>query len=386
MALASDDLKIKFTVPTQQPLIPGDETLLHVDCHTATIKREAIQALTMIFSVPYFLQFKGITSSAGYGEPSSYRNESGRLIVEFAPPKNSANISLDVTFFVMKQRLVPSGSASTSAIHVDVNYRRGPQECSQILHSYRDVEIVVYHPDCQDFGPLGISDGSVKESQLSVSSLFQTSSEIGGYEPYGAGLHALKHWAPARGFPSYDRRQYVQVDFREVKRIEMVSAQGHHEAKAPIRSLKFSVSNEGYRWKDYSEKNVEFYFTSGVLENPGNMLITALLKMPLEARWFRISPRFPDGFFGLRFEVYGCSVKKQPILYEDSSLGVESKEITDQQMNSSSYAGENCKAAKARLNLQNLQGAWCAKQPPTAEWLSVNLITSHVISAVSQSR
>ena len=76
--------------------------------------------------------------------------------------------------------------------------------------------------DCQNFGPLGISDGSVKESQLSVSSLFQTSSEIGGYDPYGAGLHALKHWAPARGFPSYDRRQYVQVDFREVKRIEMV--------------------------------------------------------------------------------------------------------------------------------------------------------------------
>ena len=36
-----------------------------------------------------------------------------------------------------------------------------------------------------------------------------------------------------------------------------VSAQGHHEAKAPIRSLKFSVSNEGYRWKDYSEKNIE---------------------------------------------------------------------------------------------------------------------------------
>ena len=36
-----------------------------------------------------------------------------------------------------------------------------------------------------------------------------------------------------------------------------MSAQGHHEAKAPIRSLKFSVSNEGYRWKDYSEKNVK---------------------------------------------------------------------------------------------------------------------------------
>ena len=51
----------------------------------------------------------------------------------------------------MKQRLVPSGSASTSAIHVDVNYRRGPQECSQTLHSYRDVEIVVYHPGAVQF-------------------------------------------------------------------------------------------------------------------------------------------------------------------------------------------------------------------------------------------
>ena len=76
----------------------------------------------------------------------SLKKTSTLFYSQFAPPKNSANISLNVTFFVMKQRLVPSGSASTSAIHVDVNYQRGPQECSQTLHSYRDVEIVVYQP------------------------------------------------------------------------------------------------------------------------------------------------------------------------------------------------------------------------------------------------
>ena len=76
----------------------------------------------------------------------SLKKTSALFYFQFAPPNNSDNISLDITFFVMRQRLVPSGSASTSAIHLDVNYRRGPQECSQTLHNYRDVEILVYHP------------------------------------------------------------------------------------------------------------------------------------------------------------------------------------------------------------------------------------------------
>ena len=89
---------------------------------------------------------------------------------------------------------------------------------------------------------------------------------------------------------------------------------------SPLLCSKFTIlldqSAFSYFWIILSIFAPKFYFTSGVLENPGNMLITALLKMPLKARWFRISPRFPNGFFGLRFEVYGCSVKKQPILYE----------------------------------------------------------------------
>ncbi|XP_022804927.1 uncharacterized protein LOC111342144 [Stylophora pistillata] len=82
MALASDDLKIKLTITTHQPLIPGNEALLHVDCQNATVQKEAIQSMNMKFLLPYFLQFKSITSSAGYSEPSSYRNDDGQLILE----------------------------------------------------------------------------------------------------------------------------------------------------------------------------------------------------------------------------------------------------------------------------------------------------------------
>lgn len=76
--------------------------------------------------------------------------------------------------------------------------------------------------DCESFGPLGMTDGSIKESQLSVSSVFQTLNNRVGNEPYGAGLHRERYWAPAAGLSSHDRRQYVQVDFRSLKDIKMV--------------------------------------------------------------------------------------------------------------------------------------------------------------------
>ena len=84
----------------------------------------------------------------------------------------------------------------------------------------------MYHdfnsPDCESFGPLGMTNGRIKESQLSVSSVFQTLSYRVGYEPFGAGLHRKEYWAPAAGLPSHDRKQYVQVDFGSLKDIKMV--------------------------------------------------------------------------------------------------------------------------------------------------------------------
>ncbi|KAJ7371458.1 hypothetical protein OS493_025357 [Desmophyllum pertusum] len=243
---------------------------------------------------------------------------------------------------VMRQDLVPSGSESTSAGHVDISYRRG---------------------NCKNFGPLGIRNGGIKESQLSVSSQFQTHHYKAGNGPYLSGLHSLKeYWAPAAGLPSYDRRQYVQVDFRSLKDIKMISAQGHPEAKAPIKSLQIRVSNDGYRWKDYSGTNV---------------------KMPLTTRWLRISPRFSDGLIGFRFEVFGCSSEKPFFSFEDPPLGMESGQITDNQTSSSSYFDDYTTATKARLNLQELTGGWCAQSNEYSEWLAVDLVTSHVISAVS---
>ena len=64
---------------------------------------------------------------------------------------------------------------------------------------------------------------------------------------------------------------------------------------------------------------------------------------------------------------------------------MESGDITDNQASSSTNMGERSIAANARLNLQSPGAAWCSKKAESGqlEWLAVDLVTSHVISAVS---
>ncbi|KAJ7371457.1 hypothetical protein OS493_025356 [Desmophyllum pertusum] len=347
----SDDFYIKLSIATQQPLIPGDWQFFTWTVEIQAPNKKDIQALTMAFRLPYFLVYQNKTATVESVKPSSVSTHTGQPVLQFTSLKKSENISLDMRLLVMRQDLVSSGSESTSAGHVDISYRRGSEECSQTYNTYRNVEILVYNPDCKNFGPLGIRKGGIKESQLSVSSQFQTHHYKAGNGPYLSGLHSLKeYWAPAAGLPSYDRRQYVQI-----------SAQGHPEAKAPIKSLQIRVSNDGYRWKDYSGTNVKFYVTTGAPEDV--LLLTALLKMPLITRWLRISPRFSDGLIGFRFEVYGCSSEKPFFSFEDPPLGMESGQITDNQTSSSSYFDDYTTATKARLNLQELTGGMVRHNP-----------------------
>ncbi|XP_020621303.1 uncharacterized protein LOC110058976 [Orbicella faveolata] len=253
----TDDLHVKLSITTQQPLIPGENATLHVDCHDTNNNKKDIQALTMTFNLPYFLVYQGTFTRSGSVELSSVRNNTGRLVFQFSSFKKSENINLDIRLLVMKQDRVPNGKESTSAGRVDLLYQRGIEGCSQSLHTYRNFEILVYNPDCENFGPLGMTDGSIKESQLIVSSVFQILSHKVGQEPYGAGLHREEYWAPAAGLSSHDRRQYVQVDFRSLKDIKMISAQGHPNSKAPIEWMQITSSNDGHLWKDYSNKNIK---------------------------------------------------------------------------------------------------------------------------------
>ncbi|XP_078381896.1 uncharacterized protein LOC144664624 [Oculina patagonica] len=377
----SDDLYIKMSITSQQPLIPGHMATLHVECRDTSINRKEIEALTMAFSLPYFMVYQYENTISGSIEPSSVRNNTGQPILQFSSLKPSDVISLDIKLLVMRQDRVPDGKESTSVGHVDVSYQRGSDGCSQTFNTYRNIEILVYNPDCEKFGPLGMTDGSIKESQLSVSSIFQTSFDRAGNGPYRTGLHRKEYWAPAVGLPSHDRRQYIQVDFKSLVDVKMISAQGHPDTKAPINSLQITTSDDGYRWKDYSNKNLKFYVTTGA---SGNALLTALLKMPLTTQWLRISPRFSERLIGFRFEVYGCLSEKQLFSFEDPPLGMESGEIADNQVSSTSEMGERSIAANARLNLQSAGAAWCSKAVSGKwEWLAVYLGTSHVVSAVS---
>jgi len=70
---------------------------------------------------------------------------------------------------------------------------------------------------------LGIGNGTIKESQLSVSSLYKEFYYRGGLGPYRAGVDKEAYWAPAFGLASHDRGQYIQVDFVTLKDIKIVS-------------------------------------------------------------------------------------------------------------------------------------------------------------------
>ena len=68
---------------------------------------------------------------------------------------------------------------------------------------------------------------------------------------------------------------------------------------------------------------------------------------------------------------------------------MESGEITDGQLHSSSNMGSLSVASNARLNLQLMSpsgvGAWWAPVQSEEYWLQVDLVIPHVISAVSGS-
>ena len=80
-------------------------------------------------------------------------------------------------------------------------------------------------PGCQRFGPMGMSDGTIKESQLSVTSLNKISADKAGRGPYLAGLSGERFWSQAAGTPSMDRRQYLQIDFGGKVDMRLVSSQ-----------------------------------------------------------------------------------------------------------------------------------------------------------------
>ena len=70
---------------------------------------------------------------------------------------------------------------------------------------------------CSGFGPMGLSDGRIKESQLSFLSV-----KPDNFDFSGVGLHEQGSWSPAAGDPAMDTGQYVQVDFKGRADIRMV--------------------------------------------------------------------------------------------------------------------------------------------------------------------
>ncbi|XP_032222850.1 uncharacterized protein LOC116604499 [Nematostella vectensis] len=221
---------------------------------------------------------------------------------------------------------------------------------------------------------LGMTDHSIRDTQLSASSHWLNSSSFG---PWEARLGNHPHgWVtdPADSDP------WLKVKFGSFHVITGVATQGY---EIPVLSkwvLTYQLlwANREGKFVPYQEEGRE-----KVLEGnkDRDSVVYHTLKVPIRAKEVLIKPRTWHGHVGLRFELYGCRQADciQP-------LGLSSSLITDNQLTASSaWNNERGKygASRARLNLTSWPQGWTAHEADRHPWLQVNLGANHIVTKIA---
>ncbi|XP_028411036.1 discoidin domain-containing receptor 2-like isoform X2 [Dendronephthya gigantea] len=171
-------------------------------------------------------------------------------------------------------------------------------------------------------GPLGMSDGRIKDSQITESSVMKgTPTPANGKQarlrqnvkPWGA-------WCPDyTGGSSTERNydQYIEIDLRNLTTITRIATQGRElsAGAAYAEDYKISYSNYGEKWDYYRETP-----SNDVKIFRGNTNVKGVvrheLKPSIMARFIRVHPGYKRNFrVCMRLELYGCTVEKVIISY-----------------------------------------------------------------------
>ncbi|XP_078373694.1 lactadherin-like isoform X1 [Oculina patagonica] len=172
---------------------------------------------------------------------------------------------------------------------------------------------------------------------------------------------------------------WLQVDLGKIMQVCAAATQGDRNSNEWVTHFKLSLSSDGNTWKTYLYKNgseVEFH-----REGNSNTVDHHKFPTPVSARYIRFHPTKRHNWNCLRVELYTIENN-----CHNNPVGVASPVIVpDNQMNASSYFGDNFQPAYGRLNGVRGDG-WCAKEPNrTDDWLQVDLgKTMQVCAAATQ--
>ncbi|XP_028410930.1 epithelial discoidin domain-containing receptor 1-like [Dendronephthya gigantea] len=162
-------------------------------------------------------------------------------------------------------------------------------------------------------GPLGMSDGRIKDSQITESSVHRQTTANGKQARLGQNVKPWGAWCPdvtggSSTGKNYD--QYIEIDLVNLTTITKIATQGREfsDGKEYAMDYKISYSVYGQKWSN----ETKIY--------PGNMdergVVEHELKNSFNARLLRIYPGYKKKFpVCMRLELYGCAVQEGIISY-----------------------------------------------------------------------
>lgn len=242
-------------------------------------------------------------------------------------------------------------------------------------YTIRERSLPPGHED-EDFAcmePLGMESGEISSEQITASSQYNSN-----WSPERSRLNYQENgWTPSDDTV----REWIQVDLGFLRFITAIGTQGAISKETRkhyyVRSFKVDLSSNGEDWVPVKEGSKPKIFQGN--HNPTEEVHAVLPRQTL-ARYVRIRPMSWEQGICMRFEIYGCRTSD----YKCSGmLGMVSGQITDAQINASSYADRGWVAENARL-LTGRSG-WTGqqtKQPFKNEWLQVDLGQDKIVSGV----
>ncbi|XP_053186417.1 neuropilin-1a-like [Scomber japonicus] len=227
--------------------------------------------------------------------------------------------------------------------------------------------------DFECMEPLGMQSGEITSERITASSQYNQN-----WSPERSRLNYHENgWTPSED----SVREWIQVDLGFLRFVTAIGTQGaiSKETKKQyyVTSYKVDLSSNGEDWVTMKEGSKQKLFT-------GNRSPTdeyrSLLPKPTLARYIRIRPMSWEQGICMRLEIYGCRTSDYPC---SGMLGMVSGQISDAQINASSFVDRGWVAENARL-LTGRSG-WTGvqtKQPFRNEWLQVDLGHDKMVSGV----
>ncbi|XP_040924066.1 neuropilin-1a-like isoform X2 [Betta splendens] len=221
--------------------------------------------------------------------------------------------------------------------------------------------------------PLGMESGDITPKQISASSQYNSN-----WSHERSRLNYRENgWTPSDDTV----REWIQVDLGFLRFVTAIGTQGaiSKETKKHyyVRSYKVDLSSNGEDWVTVKDGSKQKIFEGN--QNAVDEFRSFFPKQTL-TRYIRIRPMTWEQGICMRFEIYGCRTSDYPC---SGMLGMVSGQVSDAQINASSYADRGWVPENARL-LTGRSG-WTGqqtKQPFKNEWLQVDLGQDKMLSGL----